>query len=150
MPQSAQSWGLGPPPSMCARDYVLAFLVLGLKKVRKRRFFCKKLHTIIKCLGGCFRTPQGCSETPYDAPPCNVRPEVALTSLDVSLGAPGRTCMRTDGRVELCATSVPAMVEPRTFVKWVLKEQHSHQTFGQWRRQQSDGNLACHRPRSTM
>ena len=31
-PSSDAPWGLGPPPSMCARDYVLAFLVLGLKK----------------------------------------------------------------------------------------------------------------------
>ena len=34
VPKSAQSWGrswgLGPPPSMCAHDYVLAFLVLAL------------------------------------------------------------------------------------------------------------------------
>ena len=48
-------------------------------------------------------------------------------------------CVRTDGRVEVCAKIVPALVEPRTFVQWVLKEQHSHQTFGQWRRQQSAG-----------
>ena len=39
----------------------------------------------------------------------------------------------------MCAKIVPALVEPRTFVQWVLKEQHSHQTFGQWRRQQSEG-----------
>ena len=48
-------------------------------------------------------------------------------------------CVRTDGRVEVCAKSIPALAEPRTFVQWVLKEQHSHQTFGQWRRQQSEG-----------
>ena len=66
------------------------------------------------------------SESPYDAPPCDVRPEVALTSPDVSLGA---RCVRTDGRVEVCANTVPTVAEPRTFVKWVLKEQHhSHQT----------------------
>ena len=28
---------------------------------------------------------------PYDAPPCDVRAEVVLTSLDVSLGASGRS-----------------------------------------------------------
>ena len=28
--------------SMCARDYAAAFLVLGLKKTRKRRFCVKK------------------------------------------------------------------------------------------------------------
>ena len=39
----------------------------------------------------------------------------------------------------MCAKIVPELVEPRTFVQWVLKEQHSHQTFGQWRRQQSEG-----------
>ena len=49
--------------------------------------------------------------------------EVVLTSLDVSL--PG---VRTDGRVEVCAKSVPTVAEPRTFVQWVLKEQNSHQT----------------------
>ena len=48
-------------------------------------------------------------------------------------------CVRTDGRVEVCAKQVPALVEPCTFVQWMLKEQHSHQTFGQWRRHQSDG-----------
>ena len=47
-------------------------------------------------------------------------------------------CVRTDRRVEVCAKSVPTLVEPRTFVQWVLKEQHSHQTFDQWRLQQSD------------
>ena len=40
---------------------------------------------MISCLG------VGCSETPYDAPPCDVRPEVVLTSPDVPLGASGRT-----------------------------------------------------------
>ena len=34
---------------------------------------------------------------------------------------------------------VPTLVEPRTFVQWVLKEEHSHQTFGQWRRHRPDG-----------
>ena len=48
-------------------------------------------------------------------------------------------CVRTDGRVEVCGKSVPTLVEPHTFVQWVLKEEHSHQTFGQWRRHQSDG-----------
>jgi hypothetical protein len=48
-------------------------------------------------------------------------------------------CIRTDGRVKLCAKNVPTLVEPHTFVHWVLKEEHSHQTFGQWRRHQSDG-----------
>jgi len=47
--------------------------------------------------------------------------------------------VRTDSRVELCAKPVPTLVEPRTFVQWVLKEQHSHQTFGQWRRHHTDG-----------
>ena len=27
----------------------------------------------------------------------------------------------------------------RIFVQWVLKEEHSHKAFGQWRRHQSDG-----------
>ena len=40
---------------------------------------------------------------------------------------------RTDGRVEVCAKPVPTLVEPRTFEQCVLKEEHSHQTFGQWR-----------------
>ena len=44
-PQRAQSWGLGPPPFMCARDYVLAFLVLGLFKNEKNAILCKKVHT---------------------------------------------------------------------------------------------------------
>ena len=48
-------------------------------------------------------------------PPCGVRPEVALFSPDVSLG------VRTDGRVEVCAKSVPTLVEPRTFEQCVLK-----------------------------
>ena len=48
-------------------------------------------------------------------------------------------CVRTDGRVKLCGKIVLTLVEPHTFVKWVLKEEHSHQTFGQWRRHQSDG-----------
>ena len=39
-------------------------------------------------------------------------------------------CVRTDGRVEVCAKSVPTLVEPCTFVKWVLKEEHSNQTSG--------------------
>ena len=44
-------------------------------------------------------------------------------------------CVRTDGRIKLCAILVvPTLVEPHTFVQWVLKEEHSHQTFGQWRR----------------
>ena len=48
-------------------------------------------------------------------------------------------CVRTDSRVELCAKPVPTLVEPRTFVQWVLKEQHSHQAFSQWRRHHTDG-----------
>ena len=59
-------------------------------------------------------------------------------------GRPGRAgwlprCVRTDGRVEVCAKMVPTVAEPRTFVQWVLKEEHSHETFGQWRRHRSDG-----------
>ena len=42
-------------------------------------------------------------------------------------------CVRTDGRVKICAKVVATLVEPHTFVQWVLKEEHSHQTFGQWR-----------------
>ena len=45
---------------------------------------------------------------------------------------------RTDGRVEVRAKPVPKLVEPRTFEQCVLKEEHSHQTFGQWRRHRSD------------
>ena len=48
-------------------------------------------------------------------------------------------CVRTDGRVKLCGKIVPTLVKPHTFVQWVLKEEHSHQTFGQWSRHQSDG-----------
>ena len=44
---------------------------------------------------------------------------------------------RTDGRVEVCAKSVPTLVGPRTFEQCVIKEEHSHQTFGQWRRHRS-------------
>ena len=40
-------------------------------------------------------------------------------------------CVRTDGRVKLCRKIVPTLVEPQTFVQWVLKEEHSHRTFGQ-------------------
>ena len=29
-------------------------------------------------------------------------------------------CVRTDGRVEVCAKTAPELVEPRTFVQWVL------------------------------
>ena len=58
--------------------------------------------------------------------PCDVRPEVVLTSPDVSLGR----CVRTDGRVEVCAKSVPTLVEPCTFEQCVLKEEHSNQTSG--------------------
>ena len=48
--------------------------------------------------------------------------------------------VRTDSRVELCAKPVSTLVESRTFEQWLLKEEHSHQTFGQWRRQhRSDG-----------
>ena len=39
-------------------------------------------------------------------------------------------CVRTDGRVKLCGKIVPTLVEPHTFVQWVLKEEHSHQTSG--------------------
>ena len=39
-------------------------------------------------------------------------------------------CVRTDGRVEVCAKSVPALAEPRTFEQCVLKEEHSNQTSG--------------------
>ena len=48
-------------------------------------------------------------------------------------------CVWTDGRVKLCAKIVPTLVEPHAFVQWVLREEHSHQTFGQWRRHHSDG-----------
>ena len=65
-----------------------------------------------------------------------MRPEVALTSPDVPLGP---RCIQTGGRVKPCAKTVPTLAEPHTFVRWVLKEEHSHQTFGQWRRPQSDG-----------
>ena len=47
-------------------------------------------------------------------------------------------CVRTDGRVKLYGKIVSTLAEPHTFVQWVLKEEHSHQTFGQWRRHQSD------------
>ena len=46
---------------------------------------------------------------------------------------------RTDGRVEVCAKPVPALAESRTFEQYVLKEEHLHQAFGQWRRHQPDG-----------
>ena len=39
-------------------------------------------------------------------------------------------CVRTDGRVEVCAKSVPTLVEPCTFEQCVLKEEHSNQTSG--------------------
>ena len=39
-------------------------------------------------------------------------------------------CVRTDGRVEVCAKLVPTLVEPRTFEQCVLKEEHSNQTSG--------------------
>ena len=39
-------------------------------------------------------------------------------------------CVRTDGRVEVCAISVPTLIEPRTFGKCVLKEEHSNQAPG--------------------
>ena len=45
---------------------------------------------------------------------------------------------RTDGRVEVCAKPVPTLAEPRTFEQCVLKEEHSHQAFGQWRRHRPD------------
>ena len=54
-------------------------------------------------------------------------------------GCSGKNRKSFRALVEVCAKTVPALVEPRTFVQCVLKEQHSHQTFGQWRRQQSDG-----------
>ena len=79
--------------------------------------------------------------------------DVPRTSLDViihvararpSRGRPDLAgslsrCVRTDSRVELCAKPVSTLVEPRTFVKWVLKEQHSHQAFSQWRQHHTDG-----------
>ena len=49
---------------------------------------------------------------------------------------------QTDDRVEVCTIKpVPALLaEPRTFFEQcVLKEEHSHQTFSQWRRHQPDG-----------
>ena len=48
-------------------------------------------------------------------------------------------CVRTDGRVEVCAKSVPALVEPRTFEQCVLKEEHSNQTSGHDAGIRSDG-----------
>ena len=47
-------------------------------------------------------------------------------------GSPGLAgclprCVRTDGRVEVCAKSVTTLVEPCTFEKCVLKEKHSNQ-----------------------
>ena len=34
------------------------------------------------------------------------------------------------GRVKECGKPVPTLVEPHTFVQWVLKEEHSNQTSG--------------------
>ena len=48
-------------------------------------------------------------------------------------------CVRTDGRVKLCEKIVPTLAEPHFRAVWVLQEGHSQQTFGQWRRHQSDG-----------
>ena len=48
-------------------------------------------------------------------------------------------CIRTDGRVKLCAKTVPALAEPHILVQWVLKEEHAHQALGQRRRHQSIG-----------
>ena len=39
-------------------------------------------------------------------------------------------CVRTGGRVIECGKPVPRLVEPRTFEKCVLKEEHSNQTPG--------------------
>ena len=45
---------------------------------------------MIKC-PGTFQNALGRSGTPLHMSPCDVRPEAALTSPDVSLGASGRT-----------------------------------------------------------
>ena len=51
----------------------------------------------------------------------------------------------------MCAKWVPTLTEPRTFVHWVLKEEHSHKTLGQ---SVADigrmANLACPRSRPAM
>ena len=93
-----------------------------------------------------------CGDSSYDWLPKDVleRPRAYVSALNhVTLrraprGRPDLAgclprCVRTDGRVRLCGKIVPKLVEPHTFVQWVLKEEHSHQTFGQWRQHQSDG-----------
>ena len=79
--------------------------------------------------------------TTYDEPADSF---VRVTYLDPFGADPAKKrlprCVWTDGRVELCAKIVPKLAEPRTFEQWLLKEKHSHQTFGQWRRRhRSDG-----------
>ena len=98
----------------------------------------KKGHTgngnVIKCLGvfqntpGVFLNTIGCA-----------------TLRRAPRGCPGGRagwlprCVRTDGRVDVYAKMVPTLADPHTFVQWVLKEEHPHQTFDQWRRHRSDG-----------
>ena len=61
-----QSWCLGPPPSTCAHDYVLAFLASPHPKMRKRRFFVERVRTTNSLVrpsrpvgGGCANRPPG-------------------------------------------------------------------------------------------
>ena len=60
-PQSAQSWGLGPPPSTCAHDYVLAFLASPPQKMRKGRFCVKRVLLFLR--GGNLPFPRKLRET---------------------------------------------------------------------------------------
>ena len=95
----------------------------GGAKVTWFRYSCE-YRRLIKCLGVFQNTPRT-----Y----VNVLNHVTLRR--APRGRPDLAgclprCVRTDGRVEVCAKSVPTLVEPRTFEQCVLKEEHSNQTSG--------------------
>ena len=129
----AASWQCETEPAKWPNHDVLWRFVANSARAGLETFGLVHEHNVIKCPGVFQNTPG----VFWNTLRCTILRRAPR-------GRPGLAgclprCVRMDGRVEVCARSVPALAEPRTFVQWVLKEQHSYQTFGQWRRQQSDG-----------
>ena len=77
----------------------------------------------LPCQPPCDKVPMGVSERPMDV-------QERLKYVTLRRAPRGRPdlaecpprCVRTDGRVEVCAKSVPTLVEPRTFEQCVLND----------------------------
>ena len=93
-PEAAGSWARGRQAEEELETATVQRAEAQAKFERERvAYVCQRRavrHKLIRCLGA-FHNALGRSGTSLHMPPCGVRPEVVLTSPNVSLGASGRT-----------------------------------------------------------